>query len=164
MNNLEDTGNITLAAQRETVLRLLEKRANARPPRPLVATTWACGVASLITLTLFAAHAGYARERPLVGVTLASHMAVLGVLSIVTAILATALVRIRLDIKRATQQDQIDTYRHERIKQQQREGTQTLLAAIRREGDLDAADTLRGAESFLSVVGGERNGSVRRRN
>lgn len=130
MNDLETTGEIIAARHTKRIVELLEQRANAKPPRWMAcATKGACWLA-LIDGTGFAIHAYTSRHRTGMGVALSLHVAFFAVVVLALVLLGGNLTRIRLDIERAAQQDQLDAYREERRRQQRKADTEAIMDVL----------------------------------
>jgi hypothetical protein len=114
--SLEDTGEIKASRRRrDHIDKLLDQRAHAVPPRWMTNLTWGVGIAALFDVALFSAHAVDSRHRDGMGVALGVHVAIFAVLCLIATYMAVGVARIRLDITRAAEQDEIDAYRHDRM-------------------------------------------------
>ncbi|MEV2239618.1 hypothetical protein [Micromonospora sp. NPDC049891] len=115
MNDLEDTGAIIARQHTETIVKLLEQRATAQPPRWMTTATKAVCLLAAGDIGVFAIHATIThQQRPGIGVALGLHLAFIAVVVLAAVLLGGNLARIRLDNERAAQQDQLDAYRQQR--------------------------------------------------
>lgn len=131
MNNLEDTGEIT-ARQRAAVhiADLLDRRAKARPPRCMMLGAVSMGVLFIFDLAIFGSHLWQSRHRAEIGVALAVHLALFAVICLLTVYMAVTVARVRIDMRRSAEQDQIDSYREDRWRQQRQADVDTILEAL----------------------------------